>query len=55
MKKIKTVSHTIDDNGTMTIFVNDKSVADVSDCGNMTQVEIETVMTEILSDLGYEV
>ena len=45
----------VDDNGVMTIYANDKTVADISDCGNKNQTECIDFMYEVLADLGYEV
>ena len=49
-------SYSIDDNGTLTIFNgSNMSIADVSECQNLSSVELETLVTEILTDMGYEV
>lgn len=49
------ISHSINDNGTLTIFVDNMSVADISDCSTLNDIEIETLMTEVLTDLGYDI
>lgn len=53
--EIKTISHTIDDNGTMTIFVDNMSVAEISDCDGLDDNQKEALITEVLNDLEYDV
>lgn len=53
-KQAKEISYKIDDNGTMTIYVNGCSVAEVSECEGLDNIQIETLVMEILVDLGYE-
>lgn len=48
-------SYTIDDNGTMTIYVNGMSVSDIANCKNLDATQESALITEVLSDLGYEV
>lgn len=49
-------SYSVNDNGTLTIFNDRKmSIADVSECQNLSSVELETLVTEVLIDMGYEV
>ena len=48
-------SYTIDDNGTMTIYVNGCSVADISDCKKLDDIQLQALVMEVLADLGYEV
>ena len=55
MKQAKDISYKIDDNGTMTIYVNGCSVADISECKGLDSVQTEALVTEVLADLGYEV
>lgn len=55
MKQAKDISYKIDDNGTMTIYVNGCSVADISECKKLDDIQTEALVTEVLADLGYEV
>jgi hypothetical protein len=55
MKQAKEVSYGIDDYGTMTIYADGCSVADISDCGKLDRNQIEALIGEVLEDLGYEV
>lgn len=48
-------SYSIDDNGTMTIFADNKSVAEISECEKLDAVQKDTLVTEVLTDLGYEI
>ena len=51
-----TYSYSVDDNGTLIIFKdNNMSIADISDCAKLSSVELETLVTEVLTDMGYEV
>ncbi len=47
----------VNDEGTMTIFVQEGNtttiIAELSDCLDMTEVQKEALMTEVLADLGY--
>ena len=48
-------SYYVNDNGVMTIYANDMTVADISDCGKMNPKELTNLMYEVLNDNGYEV
>lgn len=47
------VSHYVDDNGTLHIFVGDYSIADVRGCKRMSKNGIRLLIDEILTDFGY--
>ena len=52
----KGYNYTVNDKGTLTIFTADnRSIADISDCKNLTSIELENLVTEVLIDMGYEV
>ena len=52
----KGYNYTVNDKGTLTIFTADNmSIADISECGNMTPIDLENLVTEVLIDMGYEV
>lgn len=56
--KVNNFSFSIDDNGIMTVYVNDdieKSVATISECEEMSNQECENLAIEVLSNLGYEI
>ena len=46
-------SYTVNDYGKMTIYFNDNSVADISECQSMTEAEKNNLMLEVLTELGY--
>ena len=49
-------SYTVNDKGTLTIFTADNmSIADISECGNMTPAELENLIDEVLTEMGYKV
>ena len=49
-------SYSVNDNGTLTIFnEHNMSIADISDCQDMTKEELETLIDDVLIDMGYEV
>ena len=48
-------SYSLDDFGTMTIWANDCTVAEVSDCGKMSPKELTQLMYDVLYEQGYNV
>ena len=49
-------SYSVDDYGTMTIYDGyGRSVADISECDNMDNNQLEALAVEVLTDLDYEV
>ena len=46
-------NYSIDTEGTLTIFSDMYSIADISDCGKMTDEEIDELIKETLFNLEY--
>lgn len=45
-------SYSLDDYGTLTVYVNDCAIAEISDC---TEEGAEEMMLEVLADFGYTI
>ena len=51
---MKKITYSLDENNTLHIYdENNRIIADVSDCGNMDEIEIDKLIDNILWDLGY--
>ena len=48
------INYDVDDNGTLHIYLDSQSVADVSDCANMSNKELQNLVDETLENLGYK-
>lgn len=46
------VSYSIDDNGTMHIFIGTHSVADISDCNDMDKLDALLLIDDVMYELG---
>lgn len=44
--------YVVDEYGTLTIYDGDYSIADIADCGGMSESEIKELIEEILNNLN---
>lgn len=54
MNKINYYSYHVDDKGIMTIYIENNSVAEISECNGLNEKELKNMAEEVLLDLGYE-
>lgn len=54
MNKISYYAYYVDDKGIMTIYTENNSVAEISECNGLNKEELQNLAEEVLLDLGYE-
>ena len=52
-KSEERINYSIDDYGTLHIFLGNCSVADIQDCDGLSRYKTEKLINETLSDMGY--
>ena len=53
MNKINYYAYYVDDKGVMTIYIENCSVAEISDCNELNKEQLQEIAEETLYNLGY--
>lgn len=54
MNKIDYYAYYVDNKGIMTIYAENNSVAEISECNGLNKEELKNLAEEVLLDLGYK-